>query len=392
MFNHGIGEFITNSSLKYEVTIVGAGPSGSTAAYLLANFGLKVALIDKYKFPRAKLCGGLITQKTINLLERVFKENSDSLISKNVINYSTNNFSVYFKNKMVKNGEAAYSFHFVDRKIYDDYFLKMSIDKEVDFFEGEEVKRINLETKEIITASGKRIKSNYIIGADGTNGIVRKEISNNLNYNKEDWNKNMGVAIELELNREIFWTDKPLIIFGIVKYGYGWAFPNKDKVLLGIGKLNNSNNKDIRKEFERLIDYLDIKNISFDQMMSKIKGHPVPSGNFIKNPCYNGILLIGDSGGYADPITGEGIYYAHRSAEFAALAIYNSIINKISPEEEYKILVNKFIVPELSGSNRIRLITFNLFNKYITTKMLATIFEKKIIDIVHGVKSYRIKK
>ena len=41
----------------YDVLIVGAGPSGSTAAYYLGKMGYKVCLVDKKKFPRAKPCG-----------------------------------------------------------------------------------------------------------------------------------------------------------------------------------------------------------------------------------------------------------------------------------------------------------------------------------------------
>ena len=41
----------------YDVLIVGAGPSGATAAYFLGQKGYKVALIDKKSFPRAKPCG-----------------------------------------------------------------------------------------------------------------------------------------------------------------------------------------------------------------------------------------------------------------------------------------------------------------------------------------------
>ena len=37
---------------EYDVIVVGAGPAGATAAKCLAEKGIKVALIDKKKFPR----------------------------------------------------------------------------------------------------------------------------------------------------------------------------------------------------------------------------------------------------------------------------------------------------------------------------------------------------
>src|SRR5215467_11608358 len=43
-----------------DVAIVGAGPAGSSAATFLARKGYSVALIDKERFPREKLCGDFI--------------------------------------------------------------------------------------------------------------------------------------------------------------------------------------------------------------------------------------------------------------------------------------------------------------------------------------------
>src|SRR5687768_18201476 len=45
---------------KFDAAIVGAGPAGTAAAISLAGKGYRVALIDKEKFPRAKLCGDFI--------------------------------------------------------------------------------------------------------------------------------------------------------------------------------------------------------------------------------------------------------------------------------------------------------------------------------------------
>ena len=40
--------------MKYDITVVGAGPAGSTAAKFLSEKGFKVLMIDKEKFPREK--------------------------------------------------------------------------------------------------------------------------------------------------------------------------------------------------------------------------------------------------------------------------------------------------------------------------------------------------
>jgi flavin-dependent dehydrogenase len=45
---------------RVDVLIVGAGPSGSTAATALAKMGHSVAIIDKGIFPRHKTCASWI--------------------------------------------------------------------------------------------------------------------------------------------------------------------------------------------------------------------------------------------------------------------------------------------------------------------------------------------
>ena len=56
------------ASITTEVAIIGAGPSGSIAAYQLASAGLEVLLLDRAKFPRDKPCGGGVTVRCERIL------------------------------------------------------------------------------------------------------------------------------------------------------------------------------------------------------------------------------------------------------------------------------------------------------------------------------------
>lgn len=53
----------------FDAIIVGAGPAGSSAAILLARAGWSVALIEKQRFPRRKVCGECIAASNLPLLE-----------------------------------------------------------------------------------------------------------------------------------------------------------------------------------------------------------------------------------------------------------------------------------------------------------------------------------
>jgi menaquinone-9 beta-reductase len=51
--------------------VIGAGPSGATAAYFLGKQGRRVALIDKKKFPRHKPCGDAWCKPALDILEEM---------------------------------------------------------------------------------------------------------------------------------------------------------------------------------------------------------------------------------------------------------------------------------------------------------------------------------
>jgi len=58
-------------SHRFDAVIVGAGPAGSTAAILLARAGWSVALVERQRFPRRKVCGECIAAANLDLLDEL---------------------------------------------------------------------------------------------------------------------------------------------------------------------------------------------------------------------------------------------------------------------------------------------------------------------------------
>src|ERR1700693_4818415 len=56
---------------SHDAIIVGGGPSGATAAVLLAQAGWRVAVVEKTRFPRRKVCGEFISGTTWPLLRQL---------------------------------------------------------------------------------------------------------------------------------------------------------------------------------------------------------------------------------------------------------------------------------------------------------------------------------
>ncbi|MEX0653689.1 MAG: FAD-dependent monooxygenase [Phycisphaeraceae bacterium] len=55
---------------RYDIAIVGAGPAGAMAAHACARRGAAVLLLDKARFPRAKVCGGCLGGEALDVLDR----------------------------------------------------------------------------------------------------------------------------------------------------------------------------------------------------------------------------------------------------------------------------------------------------------------------------------
>jgi flavin-dependent dehydrogenase len=127
------------------------------------------------------------------------------------------------------------------------------------------------------------------------------------------------------------------------------------------------------------------------ERVSRIAGHPIPYGNFLRKPVSENFLLVGDAAGFVDPITGEGIFYAQRSAELAAWAIRECAHNNRDLETSYLHLLRRHIYPELVYAKKARLPIFTVFERfhYYPAKILLNMTNTKAIELVHGIRTYK---
>ena len=59
---------------------------------------------------------------------------------------------------------------------------------------------------------------------------------------------------------------------------------------------------------------------------------------------YKQILLVGDAGGYVDPIIGEGIFFAQRTGELAAFSIHKQLTENLPVYDVYKEILNRHVI------------------------------------------------
>jgi menaquinone-9 beta-reductase len=372
----------------HDVVIVGGGPAGATAAYLLKLQGLDVVVVDKSTFPREKLCGGLLTYKTLRLLYRIYGDTLKTLQEKHIIEYISNAFEIRIEDKLFSSDIADPPFVLVDRYIYDNYLLERAKEVGVNVIEGDSVKHVDPSKQQVLTSSGKILQTRFILGADGVNSIVRKALPET-KFKQNSWKDNLAAGLEVFIPRSDINTsfECPVVYFGLVNWGYAWVFPNKERVVVGVGALAR-HNKSMRDSLETILSLIGYKKAPLPQPL----GHPVPYGNFLSSPAYGSILLLGDSAGLVDPFIGEGIYYAQRSAEIASKCIQEAMSEGTCIEVAYPRYLRESILKELAIIKRTRWLLFGMASNlhYVPLKVFLRILgPRRGIELVQGIRSYQ---
>ncbi len=99
--------------------------------------------------------------------------------------------------------------------------------------------------------------------------------------------------------------------------GYGWIFPKKEHLNIGFGALMSSSKK-IQDQFLRYVKFCHDLNIIPQFNLPKIQGALIPIRHILPKVYAKRTLLLGDAGGFVNPINGEGIQYAIESGEIAS--------------------------------------------------------------------------
>jgi len=373
----------------FDALIIGAGPAGATAAYMLAASGFKVAVIEKRKFPRFKLCGGLLTQKTIGLLKDIFNTNVGDLKSGGVIQYQSNFYGIGDHNGNYLQRKLDFPFHFVDRAIYDACWLDKAVKAGAKVIFKESAENIDLATGEIITRTGIRFSSRYIIAADGVFSRVRS-ILYQRDLLKCRHRQDIAAALEIFIPRDKIrgLPNYPAIFYGYIPWGYAWSFPGPKSQIFGLCSLKAEAKQSLFKGLNTFIQAQGVR----PENLAKPKGYALPYGNFLSKAGYKNILLVGDAGGFADPLLGEGIYYAHKSAQMAVDAVKHSVGHPQKAEAIYSQLLNKDVTAELKYAKMIRQFLFSLPTRW-QLKVLGFSFKKishKFEEAVQGQRSFKL--
>jgi geranylgeranyl reductase family protein len=378
---------------EFDVVVAGAGPAGCAAAAVLARAGHAVALLDRAQHPRPKLCGGLLTAKSMEALQRVFGLTEADLIQRGGLFHQTSRYRFLHQGRLLLDGAAEEPFRFIDRPPFDALLLATATQRGALYFPGASVTGCAAEQGLVHTSLGD-FRSRFVIGADGANSVLRRVVLKATGAGQAGraaWKRNLAAAIEVEFAPEDFPREVviPELHVGQPEAGYGWVFPGPRGPKVGICGLLRSNRTG--SDFGSIFyDFLRLLGVA-DPSAVTLHGHPLPYGNDLANPCAGRLLLAGDAGGFVEPLFGEGIFYAMATGAHAASAVLTGL-RQGGAAAEYQRLLSATVRPEFQWSDRLRWLLFGALRHFGARPI--GLFVKSapaaLAQMVHGRRSFRL--
>ena len=330
----------------YDAIVVGAGPAGSYLGYLLARSGRRVALLDEQRFPRDKVCGGGLSRKSIALL--------DIDISRVVHRWITGAF-LTFQNRtaIVKDLPCAVGCT-VLRNEFDQMLLTRAREAGAHFLG--ETKFVDLHAHgPWVTARTSRgeFTGRRLFAADGVGSAVRTRVFGRRLVSYVPVVEALVAVPDAALQS---FGDRAVFDFGGMPKGYGWIFPKRDH--LNVGIYSPFGGTALRQHLMEFIDRYPALRL---RRRIEYRGYAIPlrnkAGVFERGP----VVLLGDAAGLAESVFGEGIYFALKSAALAARA--ELARDGGAHSMQYTQLVRHELLPELRAANLLAkgLFTFQEF-------------------------------
>lgn len=278
----------------YDVIVVGAGPAGSVTARIVAGAGYRVLVLEKNKSCRSP-CAGYIS-RTINL-----ESPDDSVIQSKLTRIRT-----YFPDMSFHDFEL--NGYVVDRPLFDTDLAKNAINSGADL-------RWDSPLLDFIPGGvrfrGGRARGKIIVGADGVfsktaslSGLGKQRFAVCAQYHLK------GIKTLSETCEIFFNTD-------YAPGGYMWVYPTgDDSAKVGLGITCTGSPRPYLDAFisERLCG-----------MKTDFISGALPIGGLREKLVLGNIILVGDSAGMADPVTGAGINNAILAAEVAGKTIIKAL-------------------------------------------------------------------
>ncbi len=354
------------------IAVVGGGPAGAFAGELLAAGGKDVLLFDE-KLAWEKPCGGGLTHKALIQYPFLGEARAESKVIVNCELVSPAGRRARFG---LRHPLAIFS-----RFTLNGLLLERALRTGVELRKERVIRISGTDGDWHLTTPNAEYRATYLVLAAGARNLFRGQFLSPIS--PDDLMVTAGYFIpghsslvQIQFLKEIT--------------GYIWVFPRPDHVSAGIvAKMGETSTAELRRRLEQWLSEND-----FSLEGARFYSHILPAFRSQTldemEVCGDGWTIIGDSAGLVDPITGEGLYYALRSAELCAEALL------AEQPGQYRARLQEEILPELKLAARIsqRFYTGQIFGESILERMVALTQQSESIrdlmsDLFAGSQGYR---
>ncbi len=326
----------------FDAIIVGGGLAGSTAAYVLAQEGLEVLLIERGNYGGSKnMTGGRLYAHSLEKIIPNFAEEApvERRVVKERICMMTEQDAVtmdYHSPRLAKKGSDSYV---VMRGEFDRWLFEKAEEAGAVTAAGIRVDELIIENNRItgVICGGEEMKADVVILADGVNSLLAEKAG--LRERVKPSQVAVGVKEVYGLPREVI-EDR----FGLTGnegaaclyagspsnglVGGGFLYTNKESIsiglVLGLEHIGESN-KTIDEMLTAFTSHPEVAPLIKDGKLLERSGHVVPeAGLSMVSTLYgDGFLICGDAAGFCLNIgyMVRGMDLAITSGELAAKAV-----------------------------------------------------------------------
>lgn len=301
-----------------DAVIIGAGPAGATVGAQIASAGYNVLIVEKdYSPGKNKVCGGAVSKRhfaDIKLPEEVIEKE----VHKLVFHFPDERLDIHNK----------YGYMLLDREKLDQFLaLKavkngaelMTSTKVHDVIRREDYMAIYL--KRLPRGKIREVRARLVVFADGANTLANQKFGIGF-QNRPDctalaatydlkWQKNAMDSLEFFFSEDISPT------------GYGWAFPRKDSINVGVMCLISKMQQNIRHYLDQLLTSEKLCSLEVIRYGARLIPQSIP-----KQIHGDSILVVGDAAGTAEPFSGSGIVNAIANGKVAAKVAIEALESK----------------------------------------------------------------
>ena len=327
---------------RYDAIVVGAGPAGCSAAAFLSRLSAyDVLLVDRAAFPRDKVCGDGISPASLaflnemGLADEFHRCNPATVKGLAVSSPSGETICTRFSDTEREAGLGCV----LPRNRFDDMLVRHVRGlRSVDVLDGACATDVIRDTdcvsglKIRYGKSVYEVKADAFVGADGIRSIFTRK--GFITVRTEHAGIVAGRCYfegvrELDNNVELYF-DRAVLP------GYVWIFPvDEGTANVGFGtirkKLGDRNWKTVFRELLETNPLLRKRLDGTAMVLNSLKVRPIPLGSCLEEKSRGNVLLAGDAGGFADPLSGEGIYPALKTGRCAAEAIDSALKEGMHP-------------------------------------------------------------